>query len=55
LAFLLITVPPTILGILRVLAEDPDDSERTTPWSREFLGAIIVVVTTILAAQGWDY
>jgi hypothetical protein len=55
LAFLLIAVPPALLGVLRVVGEDPDDSERKTPWSREFLGAIIVVVTAVLAARGWDY
>jgi hypothetical protein len=54
LAFLLIAVPPALLGILRALSEDTDET-RTTPWSREFLGAIIVVATTILAARGWDY
>jgi PKD repeat protein len=54
LAFLLIAVPPALLGILRALAEDVDESSTTT-WPREFLGAVIVAVTAVLAARGWDY
>jgi len=54
LAFLLIAVPPAVLGILRALAEDADESSTTT-WPREFLGAVIVAVTAVLAARGWDY
>jgi hypothetical protein len=54
LAFLLIAVPPALLGILRALTEDADESSTTT-WPREFLGAIIVAVTAVLAARGWNY
>jgi hypothetical protein len=54
MAFLLIAIPPALLGALRVFAEDPDDSGDTT-WPREFLGALIVVVTAVLASRGWDY
>jgi hypothetical protein len=54
LAFLLIAVPPALLGILRAVAEDADESRPTT-WPREFLGAVIVAVTAVLAARGWDY
>jgi hypothetical protein len=53
-AFLLIAVPPALLGALRVLAEDPDETGNTT-WPRELLGAVIVAVTAVLAARGWDY
>ncbi len=54
LAFLLIAVPPALLGVLRAVAEDPDESGNTT-WPREILGAVIVAVTAVLAARGWDY
>lgn len=54
LAFLLIAVPPALLGALRVFAEDPDETADTT-WPRELLGAVIVAVTAVLAARGWDY
>lgn len=54
LAFLLIAIPPALIGTLAMLAEDDDADNRTT-WPREFLGAIIVAVTTVLAARGWDY
>jgi hypothetical protein len=54
MAFLLIAIPPALLGVLRAFAEDPDESGDTT-WPREFLGALIVVVTAVLASRGWDY
>ena len=54
LAFLLIAIPPALLGALRVFAEDADETGDNS-WARQFLGAIIVAVTAVLAARGWDY
>jgi Ca2+-binding RTX toxin-like protein len=54
LAFLLIAIPPALIGTLAMMAEDDDADNRTT-WPREFLGAVIVAVTAVLAARGWDY
>ena len=54
LAFLLIAIPPALLGALRVFAEDADESGDSS-WARQVLGAIIVAVTAVLAARGWDY
>ena len=54
LAFLLIAIPPALIGTLAMVAED-DDADNKTTWPREFLGAIIVAVTAVLAAHGWDY
>lgn len=57
LAFLLIAIPPALIGTLALLTDGDEEGEEAghRPWSREFLGAVIVVVTTVLAARGWDY
>lgn len=51
-AFLLIAVPPAIIGAAALFAEDED---RKPTWFGEFLGLGLLVATTALALHGWDY
>lgn len=52
-AFVLLAVPPAILGLLALAGPPP--GERRSTWPREFIGLAILVLTTWLALRGWDY
>jgi hypothetical protein len=51
-AFLLISLPPAIIGAATLFTEDDD---RKPSWLGEILGLGLLVVTTALALHGWDY
>jgi hypothetical protein len=52
LAFLLMVIPPTILSVAALFT---DDEKAKTTWRGELLGVSVLVVTIVLALQGWDY
>lgn len=52
LAFLLISIPPALLGSLQLFSDDP---QHKPSWVGEFVGAAILGVTAVLAFHGWDY
>lgn len=51
-AFLLIAVPPALIGAATLFTEDDD---RKPTWMGEVLGLALLIATTALALHGWDY
>jgi hypothetical protein len=53
MVYVLVALPPALLGIINLWAEPDESSNRT--WVRELLGLGVLITTTYLAFQGWDY
>ena len=51
-AFLLIALPPAIIGAAALFTHDDTGKPG---WKGEILGALVLIATTVLALQGWDY
>lgn len=49
--FMLLALPPAVLGVLEAFAPD---SDQETSWTREFLGLGVVVGSAYLAFNGWN-
>ena len=52
-AFVVLAVPPAILGLMSLFADD-EAPGATRSWWREIVGLVLLIGTTALALNGWS-